>query len=377
MGGEATGAIYGEGRVTDLLADICKQQGWPWLRQPVHPGRDNLLAKVEGEPPLGEGGELLLWDVHQDTVPVEGMSIAPFGGEIRGGRVYGRGATDVKGSMAAMLSALSRSRPSGRRPTIILACTANEECGFTGAWKLGRMWAHEVDPFLVRRPDAAIVAEPTELDVVVAHQGVVRWRCRTIGRAAHTSRPEAGMNAIYAMAQIVQAIERYHGELAAKGPLHRLCGRPSVCVSTIRGGVGINTVADRATIEIDRRLGPAERPERAYEELVRYVARHANLGGCLVEHDRPFMESAGLGNDRNTPLAERLACIVRDHGRASRLVGVPYGTDAPAIASAGVPTVVFGPGSIEQAHTADEHIEIDELLLATEIFYEVACKGLC
>jgi acetylornithine deacetylase/succinyl-diaminopimelate desuccinylase-like protein len=394
MGREVTGPIYGESRMTDLLVRICEQEGWRWLRRQVHPSRDNLLALIEGYPAPRDGGELLLWDVHQDTVPPDGMSVEPFAGQVRDGRVYGRGACDVKGSMAAMLAALSRVQRSAEtfpgpslkatgipaaRPTILLACTVNEECGFTGAQDLSRMWSMEpLEDFILRRPDAAIVAEPTGLDVVVAHQGQVRWRCHTIGRAAHTSRPDAGVNAIYAMANVVQAIERYHAELSTRAPEHPLCGRPSVCVSTIHGGVAINTVPERATIEIDRRLAPGETPEAAYESMIRDVSDSAALGSgrSQIQHDQPFMQSAGLSDGANRAIAERLAGFVRQLGQTSDLIGVPFGTDAAAISAAGVPTVVFGPGSIEQAHTADEYISIDELQLATEIFYRIACNGL-
>lgn len=388
MGREVTGPTYSEGRMTDLLAEICQQQGWLHLRQPVHPGRDNLIALIEGNPSPNDGGELLLWDVHQDTVPVEGMSIEPFAGELRDGRVYGRGACDVKGSMAAMLAALSRLQVLARmeRPTIVLACTVNEECGYTGAKSLSRLWdtrlaatrsgARSTEQFFPRPPDSAIVAEPTRLNVVVAHQGQVRWRCHTVGRAAHTSRPDAGVNAIYAMAQIVQAIEHFHGELSSTAIEHPLCGRPSVCVSTIRGGVGINTVPERATIEIDRRLAPHEEPTTAFDELVRYVAASADIGRCRVEHDPPFMQSVGLRDEHNRAMAERLASVVREHNQVCALSGVPFGTDAAAISAAGVPTVVFGPGSIDEAHTADEFIEIEELELATEIFHCIARDGL-
>jgi acetylornithine deacetylase/succinyl-diaminopimelate desuccinylase-like protein len=400
MGRPLTDPTHGESRVTDLLQVECERHDWPWLRQHVHPGRENLAALVLGNPSPADGGDLRLWDVHQDTVPAEGMSIDPFGGEVRDGRVYGRGACDVKGSMAAMLAALSRmSEPSpgpslqGRgnqpRPTIVIAFTANEECGFTGARALCDLWnADRLAPAEItggtispaelfpRPPDAAIVAEPTGFNVVIAHQGVVRWRCHTIGRAAHTSRPDAGINSIYAMAQIVQAVERYHGTLTANSPVHPLCGRPSVCVSTIHGGVGISTVPERATIEIDRRLGPEEQPDTAYDDLIRYVAEHANMGGCRVEHDPPFMDSSGLSDKQNRPFAHKVARLIHEFGRGSDLVGVPFGTDAAAISAAGVPTVVFGPGSIDQAHTADEFIEIDELRFATEVFYRIASGSL-
>jgi acetylornithine deacetylase len=178
------------------------------------------------------------------------------------------------------------------------------------------------------------------------------------------------------MAQIIQAIERYHAILSKAAHEHPLCGRPSVCVSTIHGGVGINTVPERATIEIDRRLGPDEKPETAYNELVQFVLAHANVGGCSVEHDPPFMDSSGLSDKLNRPFAERVATLVHDCGRRGELVGVPFGTDAAALSAAGIPTVVFGPGSIAQAHTADEFIEIDELQFATEMFHRIATREL-
>jgi acetylornithine deacetylase len=177
------------------------------------------------------------------------------------------------------------------------------------------------------------------------------------------------------MASIVQAIERYHVKLTGSAREHPLCGRPSVCVSTIHGGVGINTVPERATIEIDRRLGPDEQSAAAYRELVGFISEQADVGSCRVEHDPPFMDSGGLGDRQNRPLAERVAKLVREAGRSSDLIGVPFGTDAAAIAAAGVPTVVFGPGSVAQAHTADEFLEIDELHAAVEVFYRIANGG--
>jgi acetylornithine deacetylase len=300
--------------------------------------------------------------------------------------------------MAAMLAALSRVKggDSSRRPSILLACTVNEECGFTGAKLLTRGWrnsemapppigsdqanemASEVNAASIcrMRPDFAIVAEPTQFDVVVAHQGSVRWRCHTFGRAAHTSRPDLGINAIYAMAEIVRTIEKYHSELSRTAPEHPLCGRPSVCVSTIHGGVGINTVPEHATIEIDRRLGPEEQPQAAYKALVQLISEHANVGQCRVEHDPPFMDSGGLSDKNNRALAQQLAKLTRDNGRSSEIVGVPYGTDAAILSATGVPTVVFGPGSINQAHTCDEYIEIEQLEFASEIFHRIACGSL-
>ncbi len=391
LGREEAGGIYGEARLTDYLQGLCEQLGWRWLRQDVHPGRENLLAAIPGSRPVSAGGELQLWDVHQDTVAVAGMTVAPFGGELRDGRVYGRGACDDKGPMAAMLAALSRidtKQSSGSRPTIVIAFPVNEECGFTGAQALCDLWrpdrqaaariiggtisAAELFP---RLPDVAIVAEPTDLHVVVAHQGMVRWRCHASGRAAHSSRPDEGVNAIYAISRVAQAIESYANELASRAE-HPLCGRSAVCVTTIEGGVGINTVPDRATISIDRRIGPGESPEAAFADLVRYVAEHANVRLGRLDHDPPFMQSSGLSDANNGPLAARLVQLVRQLDRESELVGAPFGTDAAAIGANGVSTVVFGPGSVGQAHTVDEYIAVSELKLATDIYYRIACEGL-
>lgn len=391
LGHEGAGEFYGEASLTDFLQTACDRHGWRWLRQEVHPGRENLLALVPGNRPARDGGELQLWDVHQDTVAVEGMTVAPFGGEIRDGRIYGRGACDDKGPMAAMIAALSRidlSSANVERPNIVLAFPVNEECGFTGATAMTELWNPErqinvkitggnITPaeMFPRRPDLAIVAEPTDLNVVVAHQGMARWRCHVTGRAAHSSRPEEGVNAIYAMARVVQAIEEFQQVLADRRP-HSLCGRPAVCATTITGGVGINTVPDHVTISIDRRVSPGKNPDEAVAELVKYVAEHANLGRAEVSHDLPLMKSSGLADGVNRPLAERIVQLVEHSGRASKIVGAAYGTDAAAIGAAGVPTVVFGPGSMQQAHTEDEFIDISELELGTELFHRLASERL-
>ena len=252
----------------------------------------------------------------------------------------------------------------------------NEEHGFTGASGLCRLWTGGPTPIFPRPPEAAVVAEPTRLDVVVAHKGVVRWRCHAHGRAAHSSQPEAGDNAVYRIAAVVTALARYHLQVLADFGSHPLCGRPTLSVGTIAGGISVNTVPDRATIEIDRRLTPGENPERAYRQVLDYLetalgdpeaARH-------IEHDPPFIQNAGLSDETNGGLAERLATAVRNvTGNASK-IGVPFGTDAAAIARAGVPAVVFGPGSIDQAHTADEWVPLDEVEHGAEILFRMAAE---
>ena len=385
-----------ESKITAFLENIFQKWGLPWARQRVHAGRDNLIVVYRAQPPHDRQCPQL-WEVHQDTVSVAGMKIDPFAALESEGRIWGRGASDVKGGMAAMLTALARLQ-ADRVPlqqTLVLALTINEECGFTGVKSLCKLWGDQqlaaaeaenlsgplsLDELRELRPVRAIVAEPTMLDVVVAHKGSVRWRCHTHGKAAHTSRPEQGVNAISAMVDVVRAIEQYQCEVLNQREAHTLCGGPTVCVSTIQGGSGVNTVPDHAVIDIDRRLVPNESPEEAYRELVEYVAARTHqsestLSKSTVEHEQPTNQSAGLQDTDNRAWAEQIATIVRSSGESSQLIGVPFGTDAWALSEVGIPTVVFGPGSIDQAHTDDEWIDIRQLELAAEAFYRLAISS--
>jgi acetylornithine deacetylase len=251
----------------------------------------------------------------------------------------------------------------------------NEEYGFTGAQALTRMWNRGPNSLIPRQPDVCVVTEPTMLDVVVAHRGIVRWRCHVHGRAAHSSQPDKGENAIYKMQGVIRAFQRYHEEVTPHLPRHPLCGSPTVCVSTIAGGVSVNTVPGSCTIELDRRLVPGEEPEEAYNAIVRYIAEQ-NPGVTGIEHEPPYRAIQGLPDVNNGPLAEALLNAAREVAPDSCKIGVPYGTDGSVISTTGLPTVVFGPGSIEQAHTADEWLAVEQLEQASEILYRFASRGL-
>jgi acetylornithine deacetylase len=333
----------------------------------------------------------VLWEAHQDTVALDGMTVDPLGGEVRDGRLYGRGACDVKGGIAAMLAAATALAeiPAARRATVWLAFTVNEECGFSGATDLARLWAADEGvarqafeqcrgsvPWAElrrRRPAGAIVSEPTGLDVVVTHRGVVRWQCLAHGRAVHSSDPGSGANAVYAIAEAVGALRRYAGEVLARRPADPLCGGPTLCVTTIRGGRGPNTVPDLAQIDVDRRLGPHEDPSEAYADAVAF-ARQAvgDCDGCVLEHAPPWLASPGLEARNNREWAGDVQRVARRLGATGRIVGVPYGTNAARLAATGIPVVVFGPGSIRQAHTADEWIDLAELGQGARILLETA-----
>lgn len=370
MGQNVSGPEYFEYRVTEYLETLFDQLGLPHQRQFVDEKRENIVARLEGGTPPEEGGELILFEAHQDTVPVEGMTIDPWKPQLREGKLFGRGACDIKGGMTAMLSAISRlseTSPEGR-PTIIMACTVNEEHGFSGALELTRLWEPGVRSLIPRRPDMAIVAEPTGLNVVVAHKGTIRWRCRVHGKAAHSSQPRLGENAIYKMAHALHSLEAYQHEAAATLGNHPLCGQATLSVGMIHGGLSVNTVPDLCTIEIDRRLLPGEDALTAYGKVLKFMAEYPGVDFEL-DHEMPYLIGAALSDEANGSLADRLAEDVQQLVGQVHKIGVPYGTDAATFAEDGIPTVVFGPGSIDQAHTADEWIALDELQRASEILY--------
>lgn len=371
MGRPLDGPEFYEDRVTDYLQRLFERLGLAWQRQRVQPRRENIVARLEGAVSPTGAGEVILLEAHQDTVPVDGMTIDPWKPQVRDGRLYGRGACDIKGGMTAMLGAVARlaeKRPAGM-PTVIMACTVNEEHGYSGASELPKLWAKGSQSVVPRRPDAAIVAEPTDLQVVVAHKGAVRWKCRSHGVAAHSSQPRRGKNAIYGMAPVVLALEQYAGLLGKTVPEHPLCGQATLSVGTIQGGLSVNTVPDTCTIEIDRRLLPGEEALAAYQQALAYL-RESVKTEANIEHEHPYLLGVPLSDGENGALADRLAAVLRRVLGRGEKIGVPFGTNASRIALANVPTVVFGPGSINQAHTADEWLSLEELAKASDALYE-------
>jgi acetylornithine deacetylase len=272
--------------------------------------------------------------------------------------------------MACMLSAVSRlieERPP-KRPTVVLCCVVNEEYGLGGAPHVAHLWQPGSQSLLPHAPQAVIVAEPTDLQVVVAHKGLIRWHCQTQGRAAHSSQPHLGDNAVYRMARVVTALEKYATQIVPQLGEHPRLGRPTLSVGVISGGISVNTVPDHCTIEIDRRLLPSEQPQSAFAQAQSFVAAETGHSG-RVRHEAPYLINPGLSDVHNGELAHALSQAIRDGGFPGDCVGVPYGTDAPAFAQHGIPTVVFGPGSLAQAHTKDEWIAVEQLHAATDILY--------
>jgi acetylornithine deacetylase len=371
MGRDVSGPIYYEGRLSDWLVRFFESFSAEHERFEVVPGRDNVIARYDSP-----GAELmLLLDAHQDTVPVDGMTIPPFEPRIENGRITGRGASDVKGGLAAMLFAFRRlvqEKPAGAA-NVIMSCTCDEEATTIGLFDLVKLWQKPDgrSRLVTQPPDGAIIAEPTLLDVVVAHRGATRLCIRTTGRACHSSDPSRGINAIYRMAKVLICLEEYADVLRETVKPHPLCGGATLSVGIIKGGASVNIVPDDCVIEVDRRVIPGEDHAQVLEDLKDYLTNRLDFD---VVFEPPWLNGPALNNDNNAWLADPLLEVIAQVAGPHQSIGVPFGTHASRTHTAGVPSVVFGPGSIDQAHTKDEFIEIDQLERAAEVYFQFCAK---
>jgi len=355
------GGSRGEAAVADYVEGRCRRLELAVTRQPVLPGRDNILAELR----VPGAQQTLLFEAHMDTVDLGPLGARALQPEVREGRRYGRGSCDTKGSLAAMLLALEtlQTEQERLRVNVVLLAAVDEEHGFRG-----------VTAFLdsTYPVQAAVAGEPTELRIVVAHKGCVRWRLSTTGRAAHSSRPEEGDNAIDQMANVVQALRAFQSRLRERR--HPLVGSPTLSVGRIWGGTGVNIVPERCTIETDRRLIPGEDAPGALAEVDAFLAECAAGNPVLkIAREEPFVADWPLEtpDDAAVVSAGRAACA--DLKLPSEPIGVPYGTDASKLwALGGIPAIVLGPGSIAQAHTAEEYVAVAEVAAAAELYRRIA-----
>jgi acetylornithine deacetylase len=291
---------------------------------------------------------------HLDTVHADAMSVPPFGATVRDGCLFGRGACDTKGSLAAELQAIIEAlrTPAALRYNVLFLATVDEEYQFTGARHAMRSGLHA---------DFGIAGEPTSLHIIRAHKGVVRWYLRTTGTAAHAAYPARGENAIYRMGHVLTQLEAYARGLAV-GPSHPLLGTPSLSVGVIEGGQAVNIVPDRCRIEIERRTLPHETPDAV---LVAAAASLQGLEGW--EMMAPHLVADGMEIMEGAPVVKELADGIRKVAGPATVEGAYYATDAGTFNAGGIPTVVFGPGDIALAHTVAEHIPLAEVRQAADI----------
>jgi acetylornithine deacetylase/succinyl-diaminopimelate desuccinylase-like protein len=341
----------GEATVAGFLASAAARAGWDIELHEVAPGRPNLIARLT---PSGPVRRRILLAPHLDTVGGDPLDSSLFQPVKRGDRLHGRGACDTKGSVAAMFTALEAVAQAGnRRPRateIVFAGLMDEE---------NAQWGSRALAASGFRADLAIVGEPTQCRVVTSHKGDVWLELESRGKPAHGATPHLGRNAVHLMAQAVDALETtYAARLRRKR--HPLLGHATVNVGTICGGTQPNVVPARCRISIDRRTLPGET-----ETSVRRELRELLTGAGIRLHFASLRAKPcpALETDPNLPLVREL---MRAAGQRAA-VGVHYFCDAAVLAAGGTPSVVFGPGDIRQAHTADEWISLKSLDTATAL----------
>jgi len=349
----------GEAEAAAYVRRFFEQRGMEVWEQEVFPGRNNVIARVPGR----DSSRRIVFEAHMDTVSIKGMTIDPFDPVVRDGRLHGRGSVDDKAGLAAMMHAVADIHASGEAPPceVWLAAVVDEEYSFRGVVKLCEGL----------KAAAAVVAEPTEFKCVIASKGVLRWRIRTKGKAAHSSKPHLGINAITAMSRIVLALNEDHESM--QQTKHPLLGPGTCNVGVIHGGVQVNFVPDEAVIEIDRRLLPGEEvPEvlAHYQVLLdALMKRHPDV---IAEMETPMLQDWPFQTDAGEPLVQLAQSLLAEMGRENGVSGVPFGSDASKFSRLGIPTILFGPGSIDQAHAAVEYVECAEVEKALVVYREVA-----
>ena len=332
----------GEAKVADYLAKRAAKAKLDVERQPVAPGSDNLIVRLS---PLGQARHRILLAPHLDTVGGDDPKL--YRPTKKGGRLHGRGACDTKGSVAAMFRALENVARRRQRPSeteIVFVGLMDEECNQTGSRAFAK---------LRMKADLALVGEPTHCKVVTAHKGDLWLRLTATGKAAHGARPELGRNAVHALAKCIDAIETDYAALLRKRR-HPLLGHATINTGTIRGGSQPNIVPDHCQADLDRRTLPGETFAKIRRELLGVLSRRG-LNARLI--DVKGYTCPALETDPGLPW-------VSDFMRSARQkkpLGVDYYCDAANLDAAGIPTVVWGPGDIAQAHTADEWIALEQL----------------
>jgi acetylornithine deacetylase len=348
----------GETGVARFVAEWCERADLEVTLEEVAPGRPNVVAVARG---TGSGRSLML-NAHMDTVGVAGMT-KPFAPRLVDGRLYGRGAYDMKGSLAACMLVAAEARRRRLRGDVVLTAVADEEFASIGT-----------EAVVARqRADAAIVTEPTGMCVAVAHRGFVHVEIETRGRAAHGSLPEVGIDAIAKMGRVLVGIDRLDGSLRSN-PTHRYVGSGSVHASLIEGGQEYSSYPARCVLQAERRTIPGETVQSVESEL-RVVVEQASEGDCAFNADvRVLASREPFEVEEGEPIVQTLrrnaAAIL---GQEPMFVGVPFWADSALLAAAGIPTVVFGPGG-EGAHAEVEWVDLADLERCTEIYIAVATE---
>ncbi len=343
----------GERAVAERLAAVLADWGFRVDLLEALPGRPCVVARIGG----GHGGRSLLLNGHLDTVGVEGMTHPPFAPTERDGRLYGRGAADMKGGVAAMCAAAARAADTGLGGEVIIAAVIDEE------------WESAGTRFLLEAgitAHAAIVTEPTRLAICPAHRGFA-WADVTVhGRAAHGARYDIGTDAITHAAQLLAELDAY-GATTLAARTHPLLGHASLHAGTIRGGSGISTYPERCEVSVERRTLPGEPGGDFAAELSAAIARvGARIPGFRAEVT-PRLAQAPNDVPRDHAVVTALADAAARTGAAAAIEGLACWTDAALLTAAGIPAICYGPGDIALAHAAEEWVPTADITTAADV----------
>ncbi|HEY3683293.1 MAG TPA: M20 family metallopeptidase [Streptosporangiaceae bacterium] len=354
-----------EAAAVRVLAEACERRGLEVRTDDAAPGRPNLTARLAGTDAPG-----LLVLAHTDTVPVgDGWTVPPLGGTVADGRVVGRGASDMKGGIAAAVAAMSALRRAGARtPPVTLAAVADEEETGIGA----RAFTAVADGAAYA---GAIVPEPTEMQTIIACRGDCYVEVEVRGRAAHAGDPDTGASAIYGAARLIDAVRALHEENRAHP--HPLLGPRTWNVGIVHGGFGTAVVPDECRVSIDRRLLPGESGARAVAEIDDVLAALRLDGLGLTSRAWLGMEMPGFETPADHGLVRTAHAAAHDAGAPVREVGGwTAACDGGYVArDLGVPAIVLGPGSVvHQAHRPDESVAVDELAVAARTYALAALR---
>jgi len=333
------------------------------------PNRPNIFAEYK----VNNKGKKFLFDGHLDTVPVGNPSlwtVDPFSGTLKEGKIFGRGAADMKGSIAAFVHALETLIDSGveLNGSVHMLLTSDEEISAFGTRE-----------FLKKgySADASIVGEPSCLEVNVAHKGVARWRLKTLGKSTHASTPDEGVNAIYKMAKVLNELEKLAKSYSMSSRQHPLLGKPTLNVGTIVGGTKDNIVPDFCEITIDRRLLPEDSVEEVEREFNQILSRLASDDPSLKFELKLYHSHNPAETPSNNPFVILAnLCVEKVLGEKRPVRGFQATTEMSHLVEAGIPTIILGAGDIKVAHTVDEYVPVDELVNCAKIYALILLKYL-
>jgi acetylornithine deacetylase len=337
----------GEAEIAAFVAHWLERAGLDVRVDEAAPGRPNVIATAKGR---GSGRTLLL-NAHTDTVGLGGPD-ASTSPRVEDGRLYGRGAYDMKGALAAIMLVAAEAVRSPFAGDLILAAVADEEAASIGTEALVTQVA----------ADAAIVVEPTELRVGIAHKGFVCLELETHGRAAHGSRYDLGIDAIALMGHVLVGLDAFDKLLRSDGQIHPLLGGGSLHASLIEGGQELSSYPAMCVLQIERRTLPGETMARVQEEV------RAAAGEIEVEI-RPLFERDPYEASTEEPIVS----LLREHAGDPDVIGLGFWTDAALLGAAGVPTVVFGPGG-EGAHADVEWVSLADVNRCAEVVLATAAE---